>query len=83
MRRQREAMMDGGRCGADEQAREGAVARRPAPEHAQEERREQWRVHECEHELQEVHDVVETRGKIRGSALRPMPKIVAMRPIQR
>ena len=36
-----------------------------SPEHPEQERREKRRVHESEHELQDVHDVVERRGEVR------------------
>ena len=39
-------------------------ARGASPEHAQQERGKQRRVHEREHELQHVHDVVEPRRRI-------------------
>jgi hypothetical protein len=37
---------------------------RAHPEHAEQERREQRRVHEAENELQHVYDVVEPRGQV-------------------
>src|SRR5262249_38131977 len=36
------------------------------PEHAEEEGREQWRVHEGEDELEHVHDVVKSVGHVCG-----------------
>ena len=50
--------------GPCQQAIERAVSGRPPPEHPQQERREQRPVHEREHELQHVEDVVEARGAV-------------------
>ena len=44
---------------------ERAVTRRALPEHPEREGREQRRVHEREHELQQIHDVVERAGDVR------------------
>ena len=63
------------------QAGECAVARRALPEHAEQEGREQRRVDEREHQLQDVHDVVELRRHIAPSATdAAMPNTVAMPP---
>ena len=63
---QREAVVQHGRGGAGDEAGKCAVARRPLPEHAQQERGEERRIHEAEDQLQRVHDVVEVDGRVGG-----------------
>ena len=63
---QREPVMQHGRSGARDQAGKCAVAGGALPEHAQQERGEQRRIHEAEDQLQRVHDVVEVDGRIGG-----------------
>ena len=53
------------RGGAGDETGERAVPGRALPEHPEQERREQRRVHEREDELQHVHDVVELRRDVR------------------
>ena len=57
--------MHGGSERASEQSEERSMARRASPEHPQQERREQWGVHERKHQLEHVHDIVEPRRRIR------------------
>ena len=51
---------------AGQQAEKRPVPRGPLPEHAQQERGEQRGVDEAEHQLDEIHDVVEPRGGVGG-----------------
>ena len=57
--RQGQPVVQRGRPRARQQAEKRAVAGRPPPEHAQQERSEQRRVDKPEHELQHIHDIVE------------------------
>ena len=43
-----------------------AVSGGSLPEHSQQEGRKQRRIHEGEHQLQEIHDVVELRRQVGG-----------------
>ena len=56
--------MHGRRQRPRDEPHERAVPSGPLPEHAEREGREQGRVDEREHQLQEVHDVVERRGDV-------------------
>lgn len=51
---------------ADEPSDECAVTRGSLPEHSERERRVQRRIHEREHELQQVHDVIKRVRHVRG-----------------
>src|SRR5262249_28394250 len=57
-------MMYRGRYGAGQQTGKRAMTSRSLPEHSQEKRCEERRIHKCEYELKHVHDVVESRRKI-------------------
>ena len=63
---QRQTVMQRGGDRPREQSPEGAVSGRPFPKLAEQERREQRRVHEREDELQGIHDVVELRRHVRS-----------------
>mgnify|MGYP003693812349 CR=1 FL=1 len=77
-----QSMMNGRGQDSAEQPDKRAVPGGASPEHAEQERGEERRVHEREHQLEQVHDVVEVRGEIsradadhdsdhRGSATHP------------
>ena len=63
-RRLGQAMMNRRRQDSAEQADERAMSGRAPPEHAEQEGGEKRSVHESEHQLEQIHDVVELRGEI-------------------
>src|ERR1051325_5969257 len=62
-----QAVMKGGGDDAAEKANEGGMSGGSPPEHAEQKSGEQGRVHKCEYQLQQVHDVVEVSGEVSGS----------------
>ena len=67
--REGQAVMERGGQRAGEQTRECAMAGRAPPEHAEQEGGEQRGVHEAEHQLEHVHDVVEGRCHVGAATL--------------
>ncbi len=59
--------MNGGGSDPAQQAEECTMARGAFPEHPQQEGGEQRRVHESEHQLQDIHNIIERGSEVRGA----------------